>query len=66
VPHSEDIWLETARLMPPDQARAVVAQGIGHLPQSVRLWGRAPTSRSRPRQSGVSTAGAGAFPSGGV
>ena len=39
-PNSEDIWLETARLMPTDQARAVVAQAIGHLPQSVRLWCR--------------------------
>ncbi|PVD31927.1 hypothetical protein C0Q70_07353 [Pomacea canaliculata] len=37
-PKSEDMWLEAARLMPGDQAKAVVAQAVRHLPQSVRIW----------------------------
>ncbi|KAK3087474.1 hypothetical protein FSP39_006402 [Pinctada imbricata] len=37
-PKSEDAWLEAARLMPGDQARAVVAQAVRHLPTSVRVW----------------------------
>lgn len=37
-PKSEDVWLEAARLMPGDQARAVVAQAVRQLPQSVRIW----------------------------
>ncbi|CAH8661448.1 unnamed protein product [Schistosoma haematobium] len=40
-PKSEDIWLEAARLVPPEQAKSVVAQAIRHLPQSVRLWVKA-------------------------
>ncbi|RUS88975.1 hypothetical protein EGW08_003222 [Elysia chlorotica] len=40
-PKSEDIWLEAARLMPGDQARAVVAQAVRQLPQSVRIWSKA-------------------------
>ncbi|VEL38464.1 unnamed protein product [Protopolystoma xenopodis] len=40
-PKSEDLWLEASRLVPSDQARAVVAQAIRHLPQSVRLWAKA-------------------------
>ncbi|ELU10841.1 hypothetical protein CAPTEDRAFT_223651 [Capitella teleta] len=37
-PKSEDIWLEAARLMPADQAKAVVTQAVRHLTQSVRIW----------------------------
>ncbi|KAM7536518.1 hypothetical protein Aperf_G00000083204 [Anoplocephala perfoliata] len=40
-PNSEDVWLEAARLCPPDQAKSIVAQAISHLPQSVRLWVKA-------------------------
>jgi pre-mRNA-processing factor 6 len=40
-PKSEDIWLEAARLMPGDQAKAVVAQAVRQLPQSVRIWMKA-------------------------
>ncbi|KAK0053867.1 pre-mRNA-processing factor 6 [Biomphalaria pfeifferi] len=40
-PKSEDIWLEAARLMPGDQAKAVVAQAVRQLPQSVRIWSKA-------------------------
>ncbi len=38
---SEDLWLESARLHPPDQARSIVAQAVRSLPQSVRLWMKA-------------------------
>ncbi|XP_014780302.1 pre-mRNA-processing factor 6 [Octopus bimaculoides] len=37
-PKSEDVWLEAARLMPGDQAKAVVAQAVRQLPLSVRLF----------------------------
>lgn len=37
-PKSEDVWLEAARLMPADQAKAVVAQAVRNLAQSVRVW----------------------------
>ncbi|XP_053382294.1 pre-mRNA-processing factor 6-like [Mercenaria mercenaria] len=40
-PKSEDAWLEAARLMPGDQAKAVVAQAVRQLPQSVRIWSKA-------------------------
>ncbi|VDL89024.1 unnamed protein product [Schistocephalus solidus] len=40
-PTSEDIWLEAARLSPPEQAKSIVAQAIRHLPQSVRIWVKA-------------------------
>jgi len=35
---SEDLWLEAARLQPPDTARAVIAQAVRHIPTSVRVW----------------------------
>lgn len=38
---SEDVWLEAARLQPGDTAKAVVAQAVRHLPQSVRIYIRA-------------------------
>lgn len=37
-PKSEDLWLEAARLQPPDAARAVIAQAVRHIPASVRVW----------------------------
>ncbi|BFZ22629.1 hypothetical protein BsWGS_25668 [Bradybaena similaris] len=40
-PTNEDLWLEAARLMPGDQAKAVVAQAVKWLPQSVRIWSKA-------------------------
>ncbi|NWT66508.1 PRP6 factor, partial [Prunella himalayana] len=40
-PKSEDVWLEAARLQPGDTAKAVVAQAVQHLPQSVRIYVRA-------------------------
>jgi pre-mRNA-processing factor 6 len=35
---SEDIWLEAARLHPPEQAKIILAKGISHLPNSPKLW----------------------------
>uniref|UniRef100_A0A8C3TKG8 Pre-mRNA-processing factor 6 n=1 Tax=Catharus ustulatus TaxID=91951 RepID=A0A8C3TKG8_CATUS len=40
-PKSEDIWLEAAQLQTGDAAKAVVAQAVQHLPQSVRIYIRA-------------------------
>ncbi len=40
-PKSEDLWLESARLHPPDTAKMIVAQAVQALPQSVRLWMKA-------------------------
>ncbi|XP_062520556.1 pre-mRNA-processing factor 6-like isoform X2 [Corticium candelabrum] len=37
-PKNEDVWMEAIRLQPPEESKAVVAQAIQHLPQSVRLW----------------------------
>ena len=37
-PNAEDVWLEAARLQPPDTAKGVVAQAVRQLPNSVRLW----------------------------
>ena len=37
-PNSEDVWLEAARLQPPDMAKAVLAQGVAANPLSINLW----------------------------
>ncbi|RWS06625.1 pre-mRNA splicing factor-like protein [Dinothrombium tinctorium] len=37
-PNSEDVWLEAARLQPPDLSKCVVAEAVRHIPTSVRLW----------------------------
>lgn len=37
-PNSEDVWLEAARLQPPDMAKAVLAQGVAANPLSIALW----------------------------
>lgn len=34
-PQSEDLWLEAARLQPPDTSKAVIAQAARHIPTSV-------------------------------
>lgn len=36
--HNEDIWLEAARLEKPTEAKAILANGIKQIPQSVKLW----------------------------
>eukprot|EP00049_Salpingoeca_infusionum_P022507 m.7164 g.7164 ORF g.7164 m.7164 type:complete len:909 (+) comp5223_c0_seq1:190-2916(+) len=40
-PKNEDVWLEAVRLQPEEQAKAVMAQAVGALPASVKLWMRA-------------------------
>ena len=35
---SEDLWLEAARLEPPEKAKAILAKAVTHLPQSVKIW----------------------------
>lgn len=37
-PQSEDLWLEAARLQPPDTAKAVIAQAARHIPTSVSTF----------------------------
>jgi len=37
-PESDDIWLEAARLAPPDQTKAILAKAISRQPNSVKLW----------------------------
>lgn len=38
VPNNEDVWLEAARLQPPDMAKAVLARGVANIPTSYKLW----------------------------
>uniref|UniRef100_A0AAF5Q4B9 Pre-mRNA-processing factor 6 n=1 Tax=Wuchereria bancrofti TaxID=6293 RepID=A0AAF5Q4B9_WUCBA len=40
-PKSEDLWLESVRLHPPDTAKAIVAAAVRSLPNSVRIWMKA-------------------------
>ncbi|XP_030829995.1 pre-mRNA-processing factor 6 [Strongylocentrotus purpuratus] len=40
-PRSEELWLEASRLQPGDTAKAVIAQAVRNLPDSVRIWIRA-------------------------
>lgn len=37
-PKAEDVWLEAARLYPPDRARRVLAQAVRHVPKAVKVW----------------------------
>lgn len=37
-PGSEDVWLESARLQTPDNAKAILARGVAAIPSSVKLW----------------------------
>lgn len=37
------------KFQPPDQAKAVVAQAVRHLPQSVRLWIKAADIEKEPK-----------------
>ena len=38
---SEQVWLEAARLQPPDIAKSVCAAAIREIPTSVELWCKA-------------------------
>ena len=40
-PDSEDVWIEAARLHPPDTAKAILANGASALPSSVKIWMKA-------------------------
>ena len=37
-PKSEDVWLEAARLQPPEEARKVVKLAVDQNPHAVRIW----------------------------
>lgn len=37
-PSQEDVWLEAARLHPPEEAKAVLADAVKHVPKSVKIW----------------------------
>ncbi|MFH4975700.1 hypothetical protein AB6A40_002409 [Gnathostoma spinigerum] len=40
-PKSEDLWLESVRLHPPETAKSIVATAVRSLPNSVRIWMKA-------------------------
>ncbi|KAI9203430.1 PRP1 splicing factor, N-terminal-domain-containing protein [Polychytrium aggregatum] len=40
-PKSEDVWLESARLNTPENAKVILASSVRHVPQSVKIWLRA-------------------------
>lgn len=48
-PSSEELWLEAARLQPPDTARAVIAHAARNLPHSVRVWVKAAELEQEPK-----------------
>ena len=37
-PESEDVWLEAARLHTAENAKAILANAVRHLPTSVKIW----------------------------
>jgi pre-mRNA-processing factor 6 len=37
-PESEDVWIEAARLHPPENAKRILATAVHHLPNSVKIW----------------------------
>jgi pre-mRNA-processing factor 6 len=37
-PQSEDIWLEAARLHPPDEAKNILAHAANAIPNSIAIW----------------------------
>ena len=45
---SEDLWLEAARLEPPEKAKSILAKGVTHLPHSVKIWKAAAEKESNP------------------
>jgi len=40
-PKSEDVWLEAARLQPPEEAKKVVKLAVEQIPNAVRVWMKA-------------------------
>jgi pre-mRNA-processing factor 6 len=49
-PSSEDVWLEAARLYPPEQAKRVLASAVLHVPKSVKIWLQAAALEHDPNQ----------------
>jgi pre-mRNA-processing factor 6 len=37
-PTSEDVWLEAAKLNPPEEAKVILAKAVQHIPNSVQIW----------------------------
>jgi pre-mRNA-processing factor 6 len=35
---SEDVWIEAARLHPPEQAKSILAKAVKNIPKSVKIW----------------------------
>ena len=40
-PDSEDVWLEAAWLHTKENAKAILANAVKHLPTSVKIWAAA-------------------------
>ena len=54
APDSEDMWLEAARLCPPEQGKRVLARAASHLPSSINVWmAAADLEHSGPAKSAV-------------
>lgn len=37
-PSNEDVWIEAARLATPEKAKIILANAVGHVPNSVKIW----------------------------
>ena len=37
-PTNEDVWLEFARMSPPDKSKRILAEAVTHCPTSVKIW----------------------------
>jgi pre-mRNA-processing factor 6 len=37
-PTNEDVWLEAAKLNPPEEAKAILAKAVQYIPNSVQIW----------------------------
>ena len=51
-PHSEDVWLEAARLQTPEHAKALLARGVSYNQTSVKLWIQVSRAVRPPPQAG--------------
>lgn len=38
LPNDEDIWLEAAKLCPPEKVQPLLAKAISSIPKSKKLW----------------------------
>jgi len=48
-PKSEDVWLEAARLQPPEEAKKVAKLAVEQVPNAVRIWIKAADLETDPR-----------------